>query len=146
MSARQKKQKKASPKNPSITPPTASSLQATAESLKKGHLKAARTTSSYAGHVTRGQKFIRNLETDTVSPLGIPQEILDSAIEEPEGLKAALDGIPTKYSPDALAYYLVYKSESEKRGESTADGIHAAFKDHWNHVCVANHHHFPPKC
>jgi hypothetical protein len=81
-----------------------------------------------------------------VAPEGIPQDVLDSSIEEPEGLKAALDGIPTKYSPDALAYYLVYKSEKEKRGESTSDGIHAAFKDYWSQMCVTNHLHSSLKC
>jgi hypothetical protein len=146
MSGQPKKSKKRAAKNPPIPSITASSLQATAESLKKGHLKAARTTASYQGHITRGQKFIRNLQTDTVSPQGLPQDVLDSAIEEPEGLKVALDGIPTKLSPDALACYLVYKSEKEKRGESTSDGIHAAFKDHWSQMCVTNHLHSSLKC
>lgn len=128
------KPKKRTGKNTPIPSVTASALQAAAQTIKQGHLKAKRTTTSYQGHVTRGQKFIQNLQTDTEQPSGLPQELLDSAIDEPDGLKTALDGIPTKHSPDALSCYLVFKSSHEKRGESTADGIHAAFKDFWNHM------------
>jgi hypothetical protein len=98
MSSNPKKRKSKTTITPSHPPITASSLQAATESLKHDHLKAARTTASYQGHVTRGQRFIRKLESDTVSPEGLPQEVLDSVVEEPDGLKAALDGIPNKYS------------------------------------------------
>jgi hypothetical protein len=49
-------------------------------------------------------------------------------------MEKAFDNPPNKYSVMMLELYLVQKCLTEKKGKSTADGIHGAFADYWDNM------------
>ena len=49
-------------------------------------------------------------------------------------MEKAFDNPPNKYSVMVLELYLVQKCLTEKKGKSTASGIHGAFTDYWDNM------------
>ncbi len=118
---------------------TIAELAQTKESSKKKHGSAMNTNSTYDGYIRRGKQWLAELVKD------FEQE---DELEHPRGCPAGLEGMkwnigdliqafdtrPNRASPWALASYIACKCFVENLGESTGDGIHAAFKRYWDRV------------
>lgn len=116
---------------------------------KTQHLKAARTREAYKGYLRRAKEFLAtlvetecNAETEGNSePIGElsgegEQDEVDKTEEmmrDPEFARA-LDGAPSKYTPQVIALFLAYHCFDVGDGKSTADGIHAAFVYEYDHM------------
>ncbi|KAF8207109.1 hypothetical protein K438DRAFT_1917558 [Mycena galopus ATCC 62051] len=95
--------------------------------------KAPNTKGAYKGYLARGRAIIadvvaerRQLEEDDP---GFHPESIDVEL-----LAVALEGPPNKHSVYALSLYLTQKCVEEGLGKSTADGIHGAFANYWDHL------------
>ena len=122
--------------SPSGSPITPHSLQALETQTKEDNLLSKNTTKAYTGYVLAGRHWLEELcsKSSTEIPHGWP--LAGTPEEDPKAsldpdFAHAFDPTPNSHSPQALALYLTFKCVQEKRGRSTAEGIHAAFKNMW---------------
>lgn len=117
---------------------------------KSQHLKAARTRDAYVGYMRRAREFLstlvdteHNAEAENRSKhtgglSGKGEEEIDETEEmmrDPEFAKA-LDGPPSRYTPQVIALFLAYHCFEIGNKKSTAEGIHAAFVHEYNHLYI----------
>jgi hypothetical protein len=112
------------------------SLQALEAQTKEENLLAKKTMKAYTGYVAAGQRWLEELcsARGTEVPAGCPQSEAvgpDSEAQLGPNFVYAFDPTPYLHSPAALALFLTYKCVEGNRGRSTAEGIHAAFKNYW---------------
>lgn len=115
---------------------------------KTQHLKAKRTRDAYDGYKKRAKEFLstlvdteHNAEAEKTSKrggelAGEGEEEVDETEEmmrDPEFARA-LDGPPSKYTPQVIALFLAYHCFNIGDGKSTADGIHATFVYEYDHM------------
>ncbi|KAG1781061.1 hypothetical protein EV702DRAFT_1193898 [Suillus placidus] len=98
------------------------------ERAKQQHKHASSTRKNYSSYVDRGQKWLK-VHASTTSCKD--EETHDSDAYEDPTFRDALEEIPNQHSDKALALFLSYKCFHENNGQSTCDGIHAAFKKYW---------------
>jgi hypothetical protein len=98
------------------------------ERAKQQHKHANSTRKNYGSYVGRGQKWLKAHASAT----GCRDEEThdDNAYEDPT-FRDALEETPNRHSDKALALFISYKCFHEDNGQSTCDGIHAAFKKYW---------------
>ncbi|KAG1840392.1 hypothetical protein F4604DRAFT_1598900 [Suillus subluteus] len=98
------------------------------ERAKQQHKHTNSTRKNYGSYIDRGQKWLKVHASTT----GCQDEESHSgnAYEDPT-FRDALDKIPNQHSDKALALFISYKCFHENNGQSTCDGIHAAFKKYW---------------
>ena len=115
-------------------------LQKIKKSSRAEHGRPKRTRDNYAGYVERGKAFLRELVAErrgNVDHVDNKLDSLDDDIDidiDIDLMEKAFDNPPNKYSVMVLELYLVQKCLTEKRGKSTADGIHGAFTDYWDNM------------
>lgn len=78
----------------------------------KKHKMATNTRDSYGGYIKR----------------------LRAWGKKTPGYELAFEGNPKVFSPKALANYISLRCMKDDRGKSTADGVHAAWKKHWEEL------------
>lgn len=93
--------------------------------------KAKNTRKAYSGYLARGQCWLGQIVEDA-REMGL-EEFEGMSID---GFKAAFDNPPNRHSATALELFLVQKCFTEGLKEGTADGIHAAFTEYWESMCV----------
>jgi hypothetical protein len=104
------------------------------ESSHVEHGCPKRTRDNYAGYIERGKAFLEDLVAERRGNLNkLPVDSLDDNINV-DMMEKAFDNPPNKYSVMVLELYLVQKCLTEKRGKSTATGIHGAFSDYWDNM------------
>ena len=113
-------------------------LQKIKNSSRAEHGRPKRTRDNYAGYIERGKAFLENLvaerreNVDRIdNKLDSPDDDIDIDIDM---MEKAFDNPPNKYSVMVLELYLVQKCLMEKKGKSTAAGIHGAFTDYWDNM------------
>lgn len=131
--------------NPAESLSTLRQLKASARAEYGG---SKHTTTSYQGSIKRGQiflaKLVSDLETRRAQMLNPELYSSSLATSDSEGeehqwdketdLKLLADAFntPNRYSVEVLELFLTQKCCKEKRGKSTAEVIHSAFKRHWD--------------
>ncbi|KAF8142622.1 hypothetical protein K438DRAFT_2113257 [Mycena galopus ATCC 62051] len=108
--------KRSSGKKKASTTSSADVLKQNNAAMQDEFGKAANTKNAYKGYLVRGQAIIADISIDV------------------ELLAVALEGPPNKHSVYALSLYLSQKCVKEGLGKSTADGIHGAFANYWDHL------------
>jgi len=128
-----KKTKPAAKKKTKVTTSSLQTLQKTRTTCRNKFGWSKSTKSNYAGYIKQGKKFLADIIAErrangegAVCKEGINTDLLEKAFENP----------PNKYSAMALELFLVQKCFTENWGKSTGDGIHGAFADYWDHMCV----------
>jgi|ERR1700675_3746487 len=114
--------------------PSISELRTAKELGKKQYKNAKRTDVAYEGYIKRGKVFLDSLVASCRLAAGSTTDCLlwdDLDVEE---LGQALDNPPNRYSAFVVESWIVQKCLTEDLGESTADGIHAAFIRYWNEM------------
>jgi hypothetical protein len=109
--------------------PSYKEIQAIRDKDKANHMHAKKTKSKYRGYIRQGRKFLADMITEMTSSGDKDQ--FDDEIDLEQFAKAFTEPGPNKYSVQALEAFLVQKCLKEGCGVSTRDGIHAAFKRHW---------------
>ncbi|KAG1885796.1 hypothetical protein F4604DRAFT_1573111 [Suillus subluteus] len=98
------------------------------ERAKQQHKHANSTRKNYGSYIDHGQKWLKVHASTT----GCQDEESHSGdAYEDLTFRDALDKIPNQHSDKALALFISYKCFHENNGQSTCDGIHAAFKKYW---------------
>jgi hypothetical protein len=129
---------------PRTKPPGPASLeclQQVKEARKREHLHAKGTDNAYKGHVKRGKEFLSKLVADVRDSRAAGAE-LEAADDgghrqlDVGQLEVAFEDPPNRLSPVALELFLTQKCLMENLGKDTANGIHAAFICHWDHMYV----------
>ena len=116
---------------------TLAELEEAKQASKRKHGSATKTTAGYEGYIRRGKVWladlIRNLSTEHSfeHPKGCPTS-LDNAKWDVADLGLAFEIKPNRSSPWALASFISHKCFENNLGESTAEGVHAAFKRYWD--------------
>ena len=104
----------------------------TLQNIRDAHLveygKSKNTNKAYAGHVSRGRKFLADIVAERELK-GI--EICYKGILTSE-LAKAFDKPPNRYSAVALEFFLVQKVFTKELSKSYAEGIQGAFADYWD--------------
>jgi hypothetical protein len=104
---------------------------------KGAHLKAKKTIEAYKGHTKRGFEFLATLAGSLRQTPGKAQPLWrEHGSFDVDEFERAFVGPPNRYSATALESFLVEKCLNQGLGISTADGIHAAFKQLWDEMCV----------
>ncbi|KIJ36529.1 hypothetical protein M422DRAFT_261089 [Sphaerobolus stellatus SS14] len=96
--------------------------------------KSAVTTQKYAQRISQGRKWLKQLlesEEDLEHPAGCPQLAAEKEWTD-EDLEGAFGQTPTRASAYVLSLLISIKCFSEECGKSTAEGFHAAWKQHWD--------------
>lgn len=122
--------------------PSLSKLKELATAKTKQFLHSENTTEAYDGYVKRGKEFLAmfveeegNAEANWKARPGQGlsgdgeeeiQKDQNSLRSDPEFCRA-FDGHPVKSTPQAIVMFLAWKCFEHDNGQSTADGIHAAF-------------------
>jgi hypothetical protein len=116
-------------------------LQKIKKSSRVKHGRPKRTQDNYAGYVERGKAFLEELVAERREKVdhidtGNKPDSLDDDIDiiDIDMMEKAFDNPPNKYSVMVLELYLVQKCLTEKKGKSTANGIHGAFTDYWDNM------------
>jgi hypothetical protein len=111
-------------------------LQKIKESSRIEHGRPKRTRDNYAGYIERGKAFLTDLVAERRGDVNkLPVDSLDSDDDiDIDMMEKAFDNPPNKYSVMMLELFLVQKCLTEKRGKSTATGIHGAFSDYWDNM------------
>jgi hypothetical protein len=113
-------------------------LQKIKKSSRAEHGRPKRTRDNYTGYVERGKAFLKDLvaeRRENVDHIDNKLDSLDDDIDiDIDMMEKAFDNPPNKYSVMMLELYLVQKCLTEKKGKSTADGIHGAFADYWDNM------------
>ena len=120
-------------------PATLEELHCIKEAGKQKYLQSGATQNAYQGYVRQGREWLEDL----VSRLQ-HKETIDIGSEEDRELlknpafKDAFANIPNQLSAKVLALYLACRGFDEEKpaGQSTIEGIHAAFKRLWTDVSV----------
>ncbi|KAF9554482.1 hypothetical protein CPC08DRAFT_766691 [Agrocybe pediades] len=129
-----------------IVPSYKEAQEAVGKGVKK-FAKSHNTSESYDGHVQQGREFIacfapaaeaeadrewkdgddagQRFSTEEVMPTEFQEATMDPEFPN------SLDGPLSKCTPLAIAMFLTHKCINEDLGKSTAEGIHAAFKQHY---------------
>jgi hypothetical protein len=107
-------------------------LQQLSEQSRLDYGKAPSTRGTYNGYLQAGNKFLAK----TVAERRRCQDSEKDGINT-DLLAKAFDNPPNVYSETALEFFLVEKCIREGCKRSTAEGIQAAFADHWDHMWVA---------
>jgi hypothetical protein len=124
------------PKKKSKTiPPKATDLISRANNIKDLHGSSGNTQTAYAGYLSRGREFLKNLPLPTPAP-GESPETYEANLADHAELQAAFDGVPNLKSAEALAMYMTFKCDTEQHGKSTLDGTYSALKGYWAKMCV----------
>jgi len=120
-------------------------LRKLASDKKRQYLHSNNTTEKYDGYVARGKEWLASFSEEqeaeskwkSASLQGLSSEgedeIAENKMEDPE-FSHAFDGPPGKCTPQAIAMFLAWKCFSQDNGQSTADGIHAAFLAEYNEM------------
>jgi len=119
--------------HPSLNPDTLAALEAR---TKEENLLSKNTTKAYHGYVTAGRQWLGELcsISSTELPSGCPPSDESGNAPDthlPPDFVSAFNPTPNVHSPEALALYITFKCVDGNRGKSTAEGIHAAFKNMW---------------
>ncbi len=96
----------------------------------KEYGKAKSTRKSYAYYVKTGKEFLDEIVAEQLRDA-------DSAIDGIElklWKEAFSDLAPNKHSANALELFLTQKCLHDEHGQSTAEGIQAAFADFWDNM------------
>ena len=111
-------------------------LQKIKKSSRAEHGRPKRTRDNYAGYVERGKVFLEDLVAEMRGNINRIDNTLDSLDNDIDidKMEKAFDNPPNKYSVMVLELYLVQKCLTEKKGKSTASGIHGAFTDYWDNM------------
>jgi hypothetical protein len=111
-------------------------LQTIKNSSRAEHGRPKRTRDNYAGYVERGKAFLEDLVAERRENVDRVDNKLDSLDDDIDidMMEKAFDNPPNKYSVMVLELYLVQKCLTEKKGKSTATGIHGAFTDYWDNM------------
>jgi hypothetical protein len=112
--------------------PSLPELEKVRDAGKKRYKNAKRTDDAYVGYIKRGKEFLkkvvegrRRAESDEPAlEWGIKTDKIAVAFEDP----------PNEYSAMMLEHWIVQKCFSDGLGQSTADGIHAAFVRYWDNM------------
>ena len=115
---------------------------------KSQHLRATQTREAYDTYMGRAREFLSTLEetehnakaenrskrNDELSGEG-EEEIddMEEMMRDPEFAKA-LEGPPSKYTPQVITLFLAYHCFEIGNKKSTAEGIHAAFVHEYDHL------------
>ncbi|KAG1789049.1 uncharacterized protein HD556DRAFT_1311616 [Suillus plorans] len=102
------------------------------ERAKQQHKHANSTRKNYGSYVDRGQKWLKVHASAT--GCGDEESHNDDAYEDAT-FRDALEQIPNQHSDKALALFISYKYFHENNGQSTCDGIYAAFKKAGDTYC-----------
>ncbi|KAJ7869327.1 hypothetical protein B0H14DRAFT_3440760 [Mycena olivaceomarginata] len=102
----------------------------TGKSSSTGKKKALKTSSANVLKQNKAamQEERRRLEKED------PSSLVDRASVDIELVATAFEGPPNKHSVYALSLYFTQKCVEEGLGKSTADGIHGAFANYWDHL------------
>ena len=111
-------------------------LQKIKKSSRAEHGRPKRTRDNYAGYVERGKAFLEDLVAERQENANRIDNNLDSLDDNIniDMMEKAFDNPPNKYSVMVLELFLVQKCLTEKKGKSTATGIHGAFTDYWDNM------------
>ena len=109
-------------------------LQKIKKSSRAEHGRPKRTRDNYAGYVQRGKAFLKDLVAERRGNVDQLDSLDDDINIDIDMMEKAFDNPPNKYSVMALELYLVQKCLTEKKGTSTAAGIHGAFTDYWDNM------------
>ena len=127
--------KNTSPKKAAKAAPSISDLQTAKELGKKKYKNAKRTDTAYEGYIKCGKTFLASLVVSCpVAAAGTTDCLLQQDNIDAKELGRALDNPPNRYSSFVIESWIVQKCLTEDLGESTADGIHAAFIRYWNEM------------
>jgi len=107
------------------------------EAGKQKYQRAENTSKAYAGHVARGQKWLAShfaSETHDDAPGRQPSQATNGGEEvyKDPAFRDAFASVLNRCSDKALSLYLSWKGFQEGRGQSTVEGIRAAFKSYWD--------------
>ncbi|TFK49186.1 hypothetical protein OE88DRAFT_1810043 [Heliocybe sulcata] len=134
---------KSTRKSKSKATPTITDLNNQIKSNVAQHLQAGKTTAAYDGHIRRGKAFLEDLvrtrRAEQTMQMPNPDELLEKEAANDAGeevididiLAQAFEKPPNRYSALALEMFLSEKCINQSLGESTAEGIFAAFKKMW---------------
>ncbi|KAG1845207.1 hypothetical protein F4604DRAFT_1937121 [Suillus subluteus] len=98
------------------------------ERAKQQHKHASSTRKNYNSYIDRGQKWLKVHASATGCR---DKESHNGDAYEDLTFRDALKEIPNQHSDKVLALFISYKCFHENNGQSTCDGIHAAFKQYW---------------
>ncbi|KAG0703100.1 hypothetical protein DFH29DRAFT_998728 [Suillus ampliporus] len=133
-----KKQRKGAQPSGNTTLPVINKIK---ERAKQQHKHASSMWKNYSSYVDRGQKWLKVHASATSCE---DEETHDGDAYEDPTFRDALEEIPNQHSDKALALFISYKCFHENNGQSTCDGIHAAFKKYWEEVILTwIHKHHP---
>lgn len=135
-------------KSISATSSVAHLQKITAESKRK-FLRAKKTTDSYEGYTKRFKEWWEEMLAKDVdaeemwrsrSNEGVVGEDEEKEIDHEDNMmkdpdfRDALKGRPTKHTPQVISMYIAFKCLEEDKGQSTAEGIHAALKAEYENM------------
>lgn len=120
------------------SPKTASlgQLRNLSDESRKTHLLAAATTTRYESIIRQGKTLLKDTVTSrqsSDSPM-IEKDVDGREINNDELLKAFDGPAPNRLSAFAIEMFISDRCLVRKRGESTADGINAAFLWHFDNM------------
>lgn len=105
---------------------------------KDENLLSGNTVRAYIGYINAGRRWLSSLCAREAVQVPSGSPFLPGATDSEDlnllpnsEFSHAFDNIPNQHSPAALALFLSFKCLEENRGRSTAEGIHAAFKNLW---------------
>jgi len=119
--------------------PTLQAARRLNEKGKKTHLQALKTRETYARHVKLAQTWLRShFNADGILSISSRPEEGTEIYHDP-AFKDAFEQHPNHCSNEVLAIYLGWKGFSDDpSGQSTIDGIRAAFKRLWDEASVSS--------
>ena len=112
--------------------PESSTLEQVKQISQEGkdtHLQSNQTKKAYAGHVRRGCEWLQSIVSGGNDASGSSLE----DFKDPE-FKHAFEDIPNRFSAKALSLYLSLKGFGQEWGQSTVEGVHAAYKKLWDNA------------
>ena len=104
------------------------------EAGKQQHLQAETTQKAYGGHVCQGREWLQDLLSRN-DATNLSEE--DLVLFNDPAFKNVFDDIPNHLSARVLAWYLSWSGFCKNLGQSTIEGIHAAFKKLWEQASVS---------
>ncbi|KAI0056179.1 hypothetical protein BV25DRAFT_1921184 [Artomyces pyxidatus] len=128
---------KNSPATTSTSSPTSSTcLLSQAEATSKKWYRQPKTTSQYDGYIKNGRLWLQSFSTCEHEEVEVPDG--DPSLGR-EKFVDAFDKL-SEYTAVALLLYTVYKCDEQGNGFATAEGVRAAFKQHFERAlgCQGN--------
>jgi hypothetical protein len=113
--------------------PSLAELKRVKELGKKKYKNAQWTDSAYEGYKKHGKDFLAKVVEGRRKA-----ESEEPALEwrkETDKMALAFENPPNKYSAMMLEHWIVHKCFNKGLGQSTVDGIHAAFIRYWDNMC-----------